>query len=356
MKEPLFCRWCNAMLSESEVDTVTLPVTIDGVETTQEAFWCPDCDGLSFFDPSKDRRRMLLFVEGRNNNGLSEYAPAPRSGLRKRLSPLRYPGGKSRAIDSIYAALLPHKLTTFVELCAGGASLGLSLLDAGKIDRLILNDLDFNVANFWRCVIRRGDDFADMVLSHPSFTRDDFFSAKEILESRTLHPDDSLTRAFSFLLINRLSFGGIQMACPMGGKDDDPQKLLSRWNPQTLADRIRAIYSMRDRIEIHIKDAETFFSEFAGWLPSDSTIFIDPPYLGAGPRLYPLSYQGKHEELADTINTFFMSYPGPDIVLTYDDAVDRLRELYPYADIKRLPHSWSIGKYKMRLSSKRPVR
>ena len=56
MKEPLFCRWCNAMLAESEVDTVTLPVTIDGVETHQKTFWCPDCDGLSFFDPSKKER------------------------------------------------------------------------------------------------------------------------------------------------------------------------------------------------------------------------------------------------------------------------------------------------------------
>ena len=40
-----------------------------------------------------------------------------------------------------------------MEVFAGGASLGLSLLDAGVIQNLVLNDLDDGIYAFWHTVL-----------------------------------------------------------------------------------------------------------------------------------------------------------------------------------------------------------
>lgn len=316
---------------------------------TGKAFWCPDCDGLTYLDPERDTRRMLLFLEtrSRDTDGSATdplMLPGGATGLRKRLSPLRYPGGKSKVIDQIYAALLPGKMETFVELFAGGASLGLSLLDAGKIQRLILNDLDPAVAGFWRCLCDDADGFADYMLRQPEPTRDTFFRASALtaaLREGTVTADP-MEAAYAFLVVNRLSFGGMQGARPMGGKHGTEETLRSRWNPTALAERIRHIGTLADRITVYSEDAATLLEERIGWLPEATTIFVDPPYVGVGEKLYPLGFSGKHEELAELLNEFYISYPGPDVVITYDDCPE-VRDIYPLAEVQMLSTAYSLA-------------
>ena len=339
----IHCRWCGSSLDES----CDFAPVLDG----HSAIWCPDCDGLTYIDPEKDTRRMLLFLENRSGSVPKDsvpYVAPPSSGLRKRLSPLRYPGGKSKVIDQIYAALLPEKMDTFVELFAGGASLGLSLLDAGKINRLVLNDLDAAVFTFWTLVKTHSGEVADYILRMDPPTHKDFYEAQEFIEvlrrdgpSILSSIDEAIAASVSFLVVNRLSFGGISMANPLGGKNGSQECLLSRWNPKALAARIRHIGSMGDKISVRSYDAASFFSEEIGWLPENTTIFVDPPYVGVGKQLYPLSFSEQHEELASVLNEFFSSYPGPDIILTYDDCPE-IRNLYPFAETRLLSTSYSI--------------
>ena len=339
----LTCRWCGSPLDE---DCDFAPI-LDG----HSAVWCPDCDGLTFVDPGKDTRRMLLFLENRSSSVPKDsvpYVAPPSSGLRKRLSPLRYPGGKSKVIDQIYAALLPEKMDTFVELFAGGASLGLSLLDAGKINRLVLNDLDAAVFVFWDVITTNSEDFASYILRMEPPTREDFFKAQEFLEilrengpSILSGVDDAVAAATAFLVVNRLSFGGIQMAKPLGGKNGSMDSLLSRWNPKVLSARIRHIGSMSDKIVVRSCDASDFLAREIGWLPENTTIFVAPPYVGVGKKLYPLGFEKEHKELASTLNEFFTCYPGPDIIITYDECQE-VRQLYPFAEVRMLSTSYSI--------------
>ena len=334
--ETCTCRWCGFSDSRAEL----------GADANEDGFWCPDCDGYTCFDENRDKRRMLLLLESKGEGGILQ--PAAKTRLRKRLSPLRYPGGKSKVIDQICGKLDGSRLNTFVELFAGGASLGLSLLEAGKINKLILNDADVAVSTFWKQVLKSPyTDIVQTLESTPEPTLEDFRKARDVVQDfrenvRNGWNPEYNNLGFSYLLLNRLSFGGIGET-PICGWSGTNEELRQRWNPAELIKRIHIIRAMEDRIEVTNKDAIKFFTDVAGWLPQDSTVFVDPPYTVAGQRLYKETFAGKHEELATVLNCFFCSWPGPDIVLTYDEC-ELIRSLYPYAEISCLQTSWSIGR------------
>lgn len=318
------CRWCGS----------------DCIDDTDEhGFWCGDCDGYTYFDEKQDSRRLLLLLEDRENSHQME--PFTKTSLHKRLSPLRYPGGKSKVIDQIYARLIPEKLETFVELFAGGASLGLSLLDAGKIKNLILNDLAPLVHNFWNVVLREPEVLIRYIRNDlPDMDR--YWRAKaNIKEAYPAEGQPDADLAYDFLLLNRLSFGGILSANPICGRNGSDEDLRQRWNPESLVKRIEHIVGMRDHITLYRQSAESLFLEQIGWYPERTTIFVDPPYTTAGKLLYGMTFQDGHRDLADALNEFFRCWPGPDIIITYDDS-PMVRELYPYATVEKLQTCWSI--------------
>lgn len=324
------CRWCGLSEEKSALQE----------DANDLGFWCPDCDGYTYFDEAQDNRRMLLLLESRNS-GFHTVVPN-KTDLKKRMSPLRYPGGKSRVIDQIFRYLDPVRLETFVELFAGGASLGLSLLEAGKIGRLVLNDLDPLVYNFWAVVLERTDELLAM-LQGPLPTMRDYCAAKERVKKSSAPKTDCVKLAYDFLLLNRLNYGGIITANPICGKGGTDEGLRQRWDPKTLSRRVKAIHRLRANIQLTHEDVRTLLLDNAGWLPASSTIFVDPPYTAAGKRLYRETFADGHKELAEILNLFFCSWPGPDIIITYDDC-PLVRDLYPYASVAHLHTSWSISR------------
>lgn len=332
----LVCPWCGEPYSEADIELLDRASDGSGV-------WCESCDDFIFLDKEKEQaHRMLLLLE--NGGAAKECRPACGSpGLRKHLSPLRYPGGKSRVIDNLYSRLQPEHLDTFVEVFAGGASLGLSLLDAGVIQSLVLNDADPLVFRFWRSVLYSPGYLLSRLRLDSAPTHEDYWDAKRVVEAvqaGQMVADDAA--AWAFLLVNRLSFSGIQSAHPMGGKHGTQQQLLSRWNPEALIRRIERIHAMSDRIEVRRIDCCTFLEAFAAWYPR-ATLFVDPPYYVQGPVLYPTAFGPKdHERLADLLNNLYRQFDGPDIILTYDD-VPEVRKLYPYAQVERLERAYSIA-------------
>ena len=321
MKE-LLCHWCGAAGTSEEFELDT---------QYEKGFWCPDCDSFTFFDPAEQEahRILLLLEQGGGNRNPGSKA---QTGLRKRLSPLRYPGGKSKLIDFIYQRLQKSQMDTFAEVFAGGASLGLSLLDAGKINRLVLNDLNPAVYAFWDTVVSDSSFLLQCFSETPTYQG--FRNAKLMLNSAdeligTYSGKREL--AWSFLLLNRTCFSGIVMAGPMGGKAADKEAFLSRWNAETLKKRISRIAKLACKIEVHSMDCCDFVEGMAYWYP-DATLFVDPPYCQKGPALYSSAFSEKdHRRLADTLNVLHVGMPGPDIIITYDECPE-IRDLYPFAD------------------------
>lgn len=323
----LTCRWCGATGPERDFD----------VSLSPSGFWCPDCDGFTYTDESeRSKHRFLLLLENKGPVDPQSLSPTLPH-LRKRLSPLRYPGGKSKLIDFLYSKLAHEQLDTFVEVFAGGASLGLSLLDAGIIKKLILNDKDPGVYALWKTILEYPCELIQRLQS-ASPTHRDFMDAKAIL---ALNEAPMPVLAWSFLLANRLSFSGIVKANPLGGKNGSQEALTARWNPKSLVERITRIHSMRDRIELHSMDAREFL-ETQGYWYNKATIFVDPPYWGKGKALYTHYYEEKdHMELADILLQLYMSFPGPDIIVTYDNH-PRIREMYPLAQQEIIQRRYSI--------------
>ena len=175
-------------------------------EEGKYGFWCPMCDGVLYKEGKESFSQTHVILE---QSKLKNSTPVQKSKLKKRLSPLRYPGGKSKLIDQ----LLPYiqDKECFVEAFCGGSSLGLALLDAGKIHKLVLNDLDRNVYAFWKIVCsNQYKELNDKILEY-SPIKETYFAYQERLKSSDL---SDLDRAFYFLVINRCSFSGIQMANP----------------------------------------------------------------------------------------------------------------------------------------------
>ena len=86
----------------------------------------------------------------------------PRFQLKKQASPLRYPGGKSKALDLISSYLSEEK-KTFVDVYCGGGSVGLSLLLSGVIEHLVMNDLDKGVYAFFHTILTNPEPLLEKV-------------------------------------------------------------------------------------------------------------------------------------------------------------------------------------------------
>ena len=310
------CRWCGS-------------TEIDDVAKDGSGFWCAYCDGFTYYDEDRNRQhRMLLVLE--SESGGPPVVRSPER-LRKRMSPLRYPGGKSKIAHWLLMQTQPWQMDSFVEVFAGGASVGLSLLDAGRIQKLVLNDADPDVYAFWKTVLFAPESLISRIETITP-TRETFFLAKERLKENISDGE----RAWCFFLINRTAFSGIQMANPM--KD-----ITARWNPGNLIGRIRQTASMKDRITLYNMDACDFLEQYAYW-EDNTTLFIDPPYYAKGEMLYPHAYDTEgHEVFADMVNSLYTGFDGPDIIITYDDCRE-IEEMYPWADIQRIGRNYSCRK------------
>lgn len=331
---PLICQWCGAEgpSDEFEMDT-----------STGEGFWCPDCDGYTFFDDEKNKRRRVLLLLERDGD---ESAPSPVSEtvsayrFSKRLSPFRYPGAKSRIIDYVAEQMQDEHKDTFIEVFAGGASVGLALLDAGFIRKLILNDTDRGVFSFWYTVIHSPESLISRI-RYATLNAAVFQSCQFMLQNPKGASMADL--AWAQLVCNRLSFSGIVKAGMLGGKNGGLGANLARWNPAELTRRIERIYEMREAIIVTDTDAVELIEQSAYWEPN-ATLFVDPPYVKAGKQLYLRYFEEEdHLQLAWMISTLYKGIPGADIIITYDDC-PLIREAYPWADVRILPRRYTCKK------------
>lgn len=232
------------------------------------------------------------------------------------LSPFRYPGGKTWAVPEVrkWVRSLRKRPKIFVEPFAGGAIVGLTIAAENLADRVLLCEKDDDVAAVWNVVFGRSqervDGLCNQILAF-EMTRNNVADAL----SNSGGPIGE--RAFRTILKNRVHRGGI--LAPGAGlvKDGENGKgLLSRWYPETLVRRIKAIRTLRTRIDFTHGDGFQTIDENAD--NPDAAFFIDPPYTAggkrAGSRLYTHS-EVNHPRLFDSMKASKGAF-----LMTYDDA------------------------------------
>ena len=128
-------------------------------------------------------------------------------------TPLRYPGGKSRAITKM-SRFLPEMsmYREYREPFLGGGSVALYMTRNHPHLEIWVNDLYEPLANFWQTLQHEGDEITTRLRAfkqaYPTPDR-----ARELfLESKELVNDDGaslVTRAVSFYIVNKCSFSGL---------------------------------------------------------------------------------------------------------------------------------------------------
>jgi DNA adenine methylase len=233
-------------------------------------------------------------------------------------SPFRYPGGKTWLIPYLRQWLrsIKNRPTIFIEPFAGGGIVGLTVAFEGLAEHVVLVELDKQVAAVWQTIIEgQAEWLAERILSFDVTLR----NVQDVLSLEAMNTREE---AFRTILKNRTYHGGI--LAPGSGlikNGENGKGLKSRWYPETLARRIRAIARIRDRFTFICGDGISVMQDYAH--RNQVAFFIDPPYTAgganskrAGKRLY-THHEIDHELLFSTTER-----ATGDVLLTYDDSPD----------------------------------
>ena len=134
--------------------------------------------------------------------------------LRKALkTPLRYPGGKSRAVtkmDQYFPDL--RNYVEFREPFLGGGSVAIHISKKYPHLKIVVNDLYEPLVNFWSNLQMFGKEMTDQLLDYklthndPDSARELFNNSKDLLGKTS---NSSIDRAVAFYIVNKCSFSGL---------------------------------------------------------------------------------------------------------------------------------------------------
>ena len=258
--------------------------------------------------------KIIPPIEG----SLSEIARnlfEPRPKLTTR-SPLRYPGGKTRAVSMI----LPHILEGMDKICSpfiGGGSVELTCMGRGM--SVLGSDIFSPLVDFWQEAIKDSVGLSERAQKYFPLSRTKFYS----LQKHYTTLPDKLERAAVFFVLNRSSFSGTTLS---GGMSPGHPRFT-----QSAIERLRNFHAAG--LKVKKVDYKVALRE-----NPDMMTYLDPPYLIASDNLYGSkgdAHKGfDHEELASVLRK------RDKWVLSYNDCPE-IRELYKHARI--LEPKWKYG-------------
>lgn len=311
--------------------------TVEVVDHISEGFWCDMCEGFTYFDGSlEESRKYTLILEGKAKQ--NEFAHTTGGiKLNKRLSPLRYPGGKSKLADYLMSHMNLDKTEILCSPYAGGSSVELALLYANVFKKLKINDVDFGVFSLFT-LIKEFPEALTLEIQNRIPNHSDYIEARKLIKNDYINAD-MFEAAYSLLLVNRLAFSGIYKANPLGGLRGTKESLLSRWNADDLCNRIMKIHRMRDRFTVYNQDALEFIEE--NYWHERALLLIDPPYYDKGKDLYLHYYkEDDHYNLQFLLDQLYKETPQADVIVTYDD-VPFIENIYCYPEVHKIQRKFS---------------
>jgi len=250
-------------------------------------------------------------------------------------TPLRYPGGKS-VLTGFFASLITRcdkKITTYIEPYAGGAGAAISLLENGIVEKIVINDFDTAVCCFWKSLIINTDKLIKKI-EKTEISIDEWKNQREIYKK--MNPGNTVELGFSFFYLNRTNRSGIATGGVIGGLlQDGSYKLDARFNKETLINKIKAIAKLKKQITVLNLDGSAVFMKYAK--KSNCFIYLDPPYVAQGKKLYFNSFSEKeHEKLSSAVKTKSQT----NWIMTYDEN-DLIKKLYSEMPIYRYVLNYS---------------
>ena len=231
-------------------------------------------------------------------------------------SPLRYPGGKSRAITRLIPLILQEDIKNLCSPFFGGGSIELACISQGI--NVKGYDIFEPVVDFWQCVINNPFQLAARVKHYYPLERNRFYE----LQKRYISVQDKIERAAIFYALNRSSFSGTTLS---GGMSPNHPRFT-----KSSIDRLR---------EFAIKNLTIEKMSYTESIPKneDAFLYLDPPYLN-GQKLYGL--RGDTHEGFDHKTLREMLDKRSRWILSYNDC-PTIRKWYK--DYKILKVDWNYG-------------
>lgn len=247
-------------------------------------------------------------------------------------SPLRYPGGKSKAIKMI-ARYFPEKITTFVEPFVGGGSAFIYVAQEYPGSDIVINDINPDVYAFWFVL----STMQDRLINKLFWLHGKYQNKGRELFSMLVDRDyeDLFDKAVKFFVLNRITFSGTIEA---GGYSE--QAFKNRFTESSII-RLSEFSGLLDCIMSCNTDYSFFLDVFLE--NKTSLTYLDPPYYKAS-RLY-----GKkgclHDRFCHDLLKEKLDNTSSHWIMSYDDCPE-IRELYKDYHITELVLPYGMSKNK----------
>ena len=252
--------------------------------------------------------------------------------ITKNISPLRYPGGKTRACKIIDDVINKHfninSFDTLISPFFGGGSFEFFIQNKYGL-KLIVNDKFIPLYNFWKQV----NILCNELRKIKSVSKEQFTEYRNTILNLN---NDVFQQSIQYFIINRCSFSGATLS---GGFSEEASK--KRFTPSSI-NKIQALDFTN--IEIHNYD---FFDFINNYINDNTLMFIDPPYyLENKSKLYgnngDMHEKFNHQLLFDLLNN------KKNWILTYNNC-NYIKDLYK--DYIIIDVNWSYGMNKSKTSS-----
>jgi DNA adenine methylase len=234
-------------------------------------------------------------------------------------SPLRYPGGKGKAIDSI-SKLIPD-FKEFREPFVGGGSVFIYLKQRYPSKYFWINDIYRNLYHFWNECKENPKELIDSILE----LRVKYPDGKELYRFLLNNIDsfDSIKKAAAFFIFNRITFSGTTES---GGFSN--AAFHKRFTDSSI-ERVKSLSNILGNTKISNYDYEEVISTDG----EDVFLFLDPPYFSATKS----ALYGKNGSLHKTFDHERFANVMKDTkhkwLITYDDS-DYIKDLFSFSNIQ----------------------
>lgn len=240
------------------------------------------------------------------------------------ISPLRYPGGKSRAAKVI-VSLFPNHIE-YREPFFGGGSVFFESRTRFQKKTYWINDLNKDLVIFWKAARDHNNDIVREIVDLKAKFKEDGFSLYRYLKNEYIL-DTDVKVAVRFFILNRITFSGLTDS---GGFSKESFEL--RFNKSSIEKLIRVPIFLEN-----VRITNLDYSSLLSIPGSEVFIFLDPPYFSQRKsKLYgkngDLHTNFDHSKLADELLKCNHRW-----MITYDDD-EYIRELYRGCKIK----SWNL--------------
>ncbi len=191
-------------------------------------------------------------------------------------TPLRYPGGKSKAIKTL-SQWYPKIISEYREPFIGGGSIAIDITKSNPDIPVWINDLYVPLYNFWVQLRDRGEELSERVIEEKQNTLDEgdrdkvTESAKELFNKYKEEIDtyNDFEKAVAFFIMNKCSYSGLTENSTFSQTASNSN--FSLVGAEKLKDYSKLIQ--------HWKITNIDYSEVMNIDGSDDTfVFLDPPY------------------------------------------------------------------------------